>query len=233
MRLELKCFDDQEIYAETFFKTPPILKIQLAPEQQQLTELQDCFLELYDQCKQKNQNQSGAYTGDVNYNADWFQNKKLSWLNQSVEKYVKKYVEDYFLCGSDLKLLYQKAWPVVMENGHSIMAHKHNNAHLSAVFYVHCPSECKGGDILFSNDCNWFPSMNPGIQSKKLFTVGIRPKTKLLLIFPSSFTHAVTRYESKDPRYSISYDIFITASKKLKNNLHENIAPDPCDWREF
>jgi uncharacterized protein (TIGR02466 family) len=233
MRLELKCFEDQEICAETCFKTPPILKIQLAPEQQQLTELQDCFLELYDQCKQKNQKQPSAYTGDVNYNADWFQNKKLGWLNQSIQKYIKKYVEDYFLCGSDLKLMYQKAWPVVMENGHSIMAHKHNNAHLSAVFYVHCPNECKGGDILFSNECNWFPSMSPGIQTQKLFTVGIRPKTKLLLIFPSSFTHAVTKYESTEPRYSISYDIFITASKKLENKYHENISPDPRNWREF
>ena len=233
MRLELKCFEDQEICAETSFKTPPILKIQLAPEQQQLTELQDCFLELHEQCMQKNQNEHGAYTGDVNHNADWFQNKKLSWLNQSIEKYIKKYVEDYFICGSDLKLFYQKAWPVVMRNGQSIMSHKHNNAHLSAVFYVHCPNESKGGNIIFSNSFNWFPSMSSTIQRKKLNQIGIRPKTKLLLIFPSSCTHAVTKYESKDPRYSISYDIFITASKKLKSKHHENIAPEPRDWREF
>ena len=167
MRLELKCFDDQEIYAETCFKSPPILKVQLAPEKQQLRELQDCFLELHEQCKQKNQNQHFLYTGDVDQNANWFENESRRWLNQSVEKYIRKYVEDYYVCGSELKLFYQKTWPVVMQNGSTIMPHNHNNAHLSAVFYESCPKENKGGDIIFYNNCNWFPSISTAIQQTK------------------------------------------------------------------
>ena len=120
-----------------------------------------------------------------------------------------------------------------MSHGERIKAHKHNNAHLSAIYYVCRPSSSVGGDIIFTSSSNYFPSINPAIQPKNYYKIGIRPFTSLLLIFPSYFTHEVTTYYGDMPRYSISFDFFIASSAKSGEIVQENIAPDPSTWSKF
>lgn len=229
----LNCFNDHVIDSDSNFTYPSISRIKLSPLDSDMDIFHDFFRDIYDRQCHSQVNSSFAYTGDVNKLPNIFEDDRFLWLQLLVEYQVFLYVKKYFISAFSFTLYHQKSWPVLLTNGQSVSLHCHNNAHLSAIFYVDCPVPSNGGDIIFSSPVNCFPSINPLLQSKLNLSLGIRPFPKLLLIFPSTFLHEVTTYHGDRPRCSISFDFFISASVLTSGEHSENLSPDPRLWSPF
>lgn len=229
----LNCFNNHFLESESNFTYPSISRLKLSPLDSDMTVLNNYFQDIYVRMSHSQSKSSFAYTGDINKLPNFFEDNQFSWLQHLVENQVLLYVRKYFISTFGFTIFHQKSWPVLFTNGQSVSSHCHNNAHLSAIFYVDCPVSSTGGDIIFSSPFNCFPSINPLLQSKLNLRLGIRPFSNLLLIFPSTFLHEVTAYHGATPRFSISFDFFISASDLTSGEHSENLAPDPRSWSPF
>ena len=226
MNLNLSCFNDLEISSSTIFSQPEIYSVILNPPPHEHSSMSQYFNDIVNSGFI---NVSEAYTGDVAHNDQLHQALSFTWLTNQLSKYLISYINRNIASSLNFDIFCQKAWPVFLEHGNSINPHKHNNAHLSAVYYFSCPSN-NGGDIVFSSTNNYFPSLGSFHQPKNRFLIGIKPFTNLLLIFPSSITHQVTTYHGSAPRLSVSFDIFLSASESSPNHMKENISTNPLQW---
>ena len=90
----------------------------------------------------------------------------------------------------NLKLQYSMGWVNVKGPGEFIEAHAHNDASLTATYYVKAPEDC-GDIVLYSYD---------GFKK-------IKPKAGKLVIFPAYVMHEVERNRSDKLRISLSTDM--------------------------
>ena len=161
--------------------------------------------------------------------------KQFNWLTVEVEKIVIKYLSDLGYDSSRIALFHQKSWPVITRKDASIKRHAHFNSVLAAVFYLRCDPD-SGGNLVFHMDRPSLPNI-PKINSAKMefpaLITKISPQPFDLLVFPSGLSHSVTVYEGENPRWSITYDISVTASEKLGSGNTESVIIHPNYWREF
>ena len=231
--LNLKCFDDIEVESSCQFSLPHIKKVKLAPSLEQRSYISNCFNQILAQGDRVSDSGiKSLFLGDVESQDCWHNLPQLSWLTSSVEKYILKYINENF-SHSQLSVYYQKTWPVIMSNGSNISFHRHNNAHLSAVFYHDCPCPQSGGELTFESSTDYFPSLPSSLQPINNINLGIRPFTNLLIIFPASLRHSVAPYFGEKPRLSISFDFYISADESSSYKQRENISSDPHQWLRF
>lgn len=229
--INLKCFDDIEIDSSIQFTLPSIKKVKLAPSFEDRSNLINCFDRILVDCGYS-ANVKTTFLGDVESHDSWHNLPQLRSLKSSIEKYVLKYIDENFSF-TQLSVYYQKSWPVIMSKGNKISSHRHNNAHLSAVYYLDCPCPYSGGELIFESHTDYFPSLPTALQPKNNFVLGIRPFTNLLIIFPASLRHSVTSYCGNKPRLSISFDFYISGDESLSFKHRENISSDPHQWLPF
>lgn len=226
MTLNLSCFSNLEISTSNTFSLPEIYSVILNPSTSVYTEMGKFFNDIG---KSASDLTKQAYTGDVNSNDQLHRDSSFEWLTDQLTRSLFAYIDSNLSSHHNFDVFCQKSWPVILRKGNSISPHKHNNAHLSAVYYYSCPSNA-GGNIIFSSSSNFFPSLGTSHQPKDRFLIGIKPFTNLLLIFPSSITHHVTSYNGAEPRLSISFDIFLAASASSAKSMRENISTNPLEW---
>ncbi|MEM7554363.1 MAG: TIGR02466 family protein [Cyanobacteria bacterium P01_A01_bin.84] len=174
-------------------------------------------------------------TGDTFGIASIHQTKEFEWLTHNIEAFVLEYLEASKIEYDRLSLFHQKSWPIITKNGGRVNDHNHPNATLSAVFYLQTEPE-SGGELIFHNPAEPLIPGNiydksPELPSTHLY--GLKPKPKLLVLFPSKLTHHVEKYRGEISRWSISYDISITANHSLGSGKTENMVVHPSLWREF
>ena len=226
MTLKLSCFTNLEISTSNTFSQPDIYSVILNPSACVYSAMAKFFSNNSDpELNLTNQ----AYTGDVALNDQLHRDSSFAWLSEQLSHSLFAYIDRNLSSHHNFDVFCQKSWPVILKKGNSISPHKHNNAHLSAVYYYSCPSNA-GGDIVFTSSSNYFPSLGSSHQPKDRFLIGIKPFTNLLLIFPSSITHHVTSYNGAEPRLSVSFDIFLSASASSAKNMRENISTNPLRW---
>lgn len=212
---------------------PPILQIPLIPPPTVRSELLDYFHEVRARSLSQHPVSIYGFTGDKNHIDQSHLDPRLSWLIKNLKHEVNRYVTDYILDNVPYSIYLQKAWPVLLVSGQSIKPHAHNSSDLSLVYYVQTPDTSIGGNLVFTNPVNLFPSINPCIQHKRYFRTGVAPFSGLLLIFPSSLVHEVTEYTADAPRFSLSFDFSITQAKETPNYQRENLLPPPSQWTPF
>lgn len=178
----------------------------------------------------------GNYTGDVNGLGSIHQHPSFGWLVRKLEEKVLEYIKTYTSEVSSLAFFHQKSWPVILQNSQSVSRHSHDNAHVSAVYYLNVPVPSSGGNILFYNPLDSIlPTYGGGTDLLKTshHAFGLSPVDNMLIIFPSRLDHEVSCYESVSPRYSISFDVSITAAIASGSGKVENFPPHISFWKPF
>ena len=209
-----------------------ILTTDLSPPKTSMSEMNNYVKNLHSSADRDDK----VYLGDVLDNASLHFRDEFSWLTSQIESLVNVYLYKAGFDVDNIACFHQKSWPVITQDEGFIKPHTHPNADLSCVFYLQCPPE-SGGHILFnsSNDI-----LKEGSIDGKVFRgsisrsqYGIKPFPGLLCIFPSSLEHRVSPYTGDSPRYSITYDIFITTRSSLGPGKSENFVVHPSYWKEF
>ena len=168
---------------------------------------------------------TGPITGDVVNEKDLFLKDEFQWLNGQVSFHTKRYLDMY---GSSGEVYAQKAWPVTSNR---IERHDHKNAHISAVYYLQAPDNDSGALTIHMPESHPFNRLpiNPHRYTPLSYDVATyKPNTNLLVIFPSSLQHEVGEYTGIAKRFSITYDLIITADKDS-----EMCMSNPTNWRKI
>ena len=114
---------------------------------------------------------------------------KNYFKNHRSEQFIKNFPKKYLL----------KGWSIKINRAGGIDSHIHN-AWISGVLYTRVPENAKGGEIEFSL-ADW------GFKKEKKFVKIIVPKNAKLILFPSSLPHAVKKFNDKNNRISIAFDL--------------------------
>ena len=199
------------------------------------------MLDYVDKFHSEHQN-SYCVTGDVANDSQLAHKPEFSWLNNEVGKHCNLYLESYGVDTSKLLVYSSKAWPVVcdpklrlMDQRGTIAPHTHPNSHLSVIFYLQTDDEC-GGDLILSasptHPLRYLP-INPERQTlASMDCLNVPAVQNNLVIFPSSVEHEVILYYGDINRYSITYDIIVTAKEDLEGD-NEMCTTHPKNWIEL
>ena len=188
-----------------------------------------------------------AWTGDLNGAWRLHRHPSFQTLLQTLLTHAWAYLEALGFDRNRVALHLQRCWPVVSEHGQVVGRHHHPNAHLSGVYYLngdgsgrsgclrffppHAPNELVAGLAVGHGG----PILQAGAAAARWNApwVDIAPRAGLLLLFPASLDHAVL--ENADPddsRYSLSFDLALTAPPAAGGEPPEYLAPHPQDWQE-
>ena len=123
-------------------------------------------------------------------------------FSKKISEYLKSYrlssKKDFFIKNYPQKYK-MKGWYIRIKNGGGIDYHIHN-AWLSGVFYIQLPKKIKSGTLDLSLS-HW------GFSKDKKYKKKIYPEKGKLVLFPSSLPHKVSRFDNKNYRISIAFDI--------------------------
>lgn len=166
-------------------------------------------------------------TGDVYDNYTIHRRPEFEWLNRSVSRHCKQYLEGI---GADMRgvtIYAQKSWPVVCKkNGGCVREHTHGNSMVSAVYYL--KTQVNGtGNLIFYNSSKLFPIPFDTSQSGCMY----EPIEDRLILFPSDLKHSVDQYRGTENRYSISYDITLVSNPN--SGSVEKMVIDPSLWSDI
>lgn len=147
-------------------------------------------------------NQNGD--AGISKNLFLFNNKKFKSLHKKILNCVCTYNEEVMKY-TKTKFKVTTSWATICNHKEESERHKHCNSMYSAVYYNKCSDAFS--DILFYNN-NW-TSNNYDLEAKEYNYFNssywsIRPKDKLLIVFPSSMYHRVSKSHDRETRYSIA-----------------------------
>lgn len=188
-----------------------------------------------------------AWTGDLNGAWQLHRHPVFAPLMTELLAHAWDYLDAVGFASERVSLHLQRCWPVVSECGQVVGRHHHPNAHLSGVYYLNGDGSGRSGCLRF------FPprqpnELVPGLavghdgpirqdwpQAQRWTApwVDIAPRAGLLLLFPAGVDHAVLENEDPDDsRFSISFDLVLTAPAAAEGEPPEYLAPHPRDWQE-
>jgi uncharacterized protein (TIGR02466 family) len=192
-----------------------------------------------------NPDPGSAWTGDLNRVWQLHRHPVFAPLLRVLMAQALEYLENLGFDPAQLALHLQRCWPVVSELGQVVGRHHHPNAHLSGVYYLNGDGSGRSGCLRFypaqrSNEL--VPGLATGHTGPLLWGSSalerwnapwsdIAPRAGLLLLFPSSLDHAVLENEDEDDsRFSISFDLALSAPRASQAEPSEYLAPHPADW---
>jgi uncharacterized protein (TIGR02466 family) len=186
-----------------------------------------------------------AWTGDFHGVGRIHEDPRFAWVVEQIEAHVLQYLEELGVDLNKIDLYIQRAWPVVSREEQGVPPHAHENAHISAVYYVSVPENgtTKSGAFTIHNDAN-FNEIVAGIGDNHTNAIKKRnpfnyeegyyaPTEGRVLIFPSQQRHSVEENETGEMRISLSFDIVVTSAEDGDPGLHEFLSPPPSQWKKF
>lgn len=227
---------------ETIFKEvfPTLIaRKNLEPSEEQLNLMLD-FMGKYESAivEAETQNEDEDHTlltGDTTGSASIHNAPEFQWLTEQIEALAFDYLDAAEIEHKSLSIFHQKSWPVVTRTGGEVDDHTHSNAEISAVYYLQSEPNM-GGELIFENPAPSIPNGNiegndTRRPSKELY--GLRPIPNMLIMFPSHVSHEVKEYRGTSSRWSVSYDLTITAHHSLGTGRTESMIVHPSNWKEF
>ena len=185
-----------------------------------------------------------AWTGDLNGTWQLHRHPDFAPLLRQLLGHAWTFVQELGFQSGEVSLHLQRCWPVVSEPGQAVGRHHHPNAHLSGVYYLNGDGSGRSGCLrLFpprqSNEL--VPGLAVGHGGPLAGEPAARwnapwfdlaPRAGLLVLFPASVDHAVLENEDEeDTRFSISFDLLLTAPAARRGQPPEYLAPHPSDWQ--
>ena len=213
-----------------------IARKRLEPDEAQMERMLDFMRSVEERMQGAPRLAINPLTGDTFGEASLHTRSEFDWLTGEIEQMVMEYLAANDMYATNLAFFHQKSWPVITKTGAQVNFHSHPNAILSAVFYLQSQPGA-GGEIIFHSPqepllSGALSNSGPPIKSTR-HSYGLRPSPKMLVLFPSHLVHGVNRYRGALTRYSVSYDITITAGRNLGAGQSENMLVHPSCWREF
>lgn len=220
-------------------------QVQLQPDPLDLALQMQAIRELQDGAS-SNPDPGCAWTGDLNGAWQLQRHPLFAPLVQTLLGHAWTYLQQLGFDPARLSLHLQRCWPVVSEHGQVVGRHHHPNAHLSGVYYLNGDGSGRSGCLRF------FPprqpnelvpglavghdgplrSDSPAAERWNASWADIAPRAGLLLLFPASVDHAVLENQDpEDSRFSISFDLVLTAPPAENGKPPEYLAPHPQDWQ--
>jgi len=199
------------------------------------------ILRLRDQAR-SNPDPGCAWTGDLQGVWQFHRNPACTALRTQVAAEARAYLQGVGYDLSRVALHLQRCWPVVSDPGQVVGRHHHPNAHLSAVYYLNGDGSGRSGSLrLFPRQaCN---ELVPGLAVGHGGPIDpthplnspywdLAPEAGLLVLFPATTDHAVLANETDDSRFSISFDLVLSAPRSVTSQdaPPEYLSPHPSSW---
>jgi len=187
-----------------------------------------------------------AWTGDLNGAWQLHRHPVFAPLLAELLQHAWDFLDHLGFAPSRVALHLQRCWPVVSELGQVVGRHHHPNAHISGVFYLNGDGSGRSGCLrLFSpgQPNELVPGLavghdgpidvaSPGAARWNAPWLDIAPRAGLLVLFPSGLEHAVLENEDPDDiRYSLSFDLVLSAPAADAGASAEYLAPHPANWQ--
>jgi len=107
-------------------------------------------------------------------------------------------VDDVAICNS---------WGNILNHGDAIRYHRHSNAYISGSFYL-----TEGTPFNIINDdaqtlFGFSPALRANDNYRAMESFNINPKPGRIVLFPSNLRHTVMPSQSREPRYSIAFNV--------------------------
>ena len=182
---------------------------------------------------------TSAWTGDRNGWEFLHQEDRFAPMFKAVHQRLVEYVRALKIDPGKLDFHYTRSWGTVSEPGQSIRRHRHNQSHISVVYY---PVKDAGtGNLVFHlpDPLNEF---SPGLFEGHSRSMGLITESTVLnsemvdlpveeddiVIFPSKTFHGTEPNETTGTRVSIAIDVIVT----LKDSGGvEYLMPPTGRWR--
>lgn len=185
------------------------------------------------------QDRTNSWTGDRNGCECLHHDPEFEMLFQALTERLKRYMKALSVDADRLELFYTRAWGTISMRGQSIRRHRHNQSHISLVYY---PLKAPGTGNLVFHDAEPANEFTPGLFEPHAVNQGLLTASNILnseivnlpvaeddvVIFPSKAYHATEPNETDGPRVSISADVVVA----LKDAAGvEYVMPPVRDWR--
>ena len=185
-----------------------------------------------------NSQEGCAWTGDLHGLHQFHLCEDAAWLVDQLANQVAIYLKQLGFKPGCLSVHIQRSWPVISDPGQLLGCHHHPNAHLSAVYYLNGDGSGKCGALQLFNPSplnELIPGMAVGadapFDSSAVLNVHqhqIAAQAGLLVLFPAKLEHAVLENLSQNTRFSISFDLVLTAPPGP--TTAEYLPPHPSLW---
>ena len=143
-----------------------------------------------------------------NYSTGYYYNAELfSWFNECLDVVAKD------LLAENLKFEISNCWLNKAYKSQKTPLHLHPQSILSSVMYF---ADSESGRTIFKSLNPWYKVQFENFlhltnDRRKLFnTDEIKPQAGKLVLFPSTVFHEVSVYTGNDPRYTLSFNAFVT-----------------------
>lgn len=185
------------------------------------------------------QDRRNAWTGDRNGAEALHHDPEFQPLFRALRLRMRRYLEALSVDPERLELFYTRAWGTVSVRGQSIRRHRHNQSHISLVYY---PLKAPGTGNLVFHDAEPFNEFTPGLFEPHALAQGLLTGSSILnsemvnlpvveddvVIFPSKVYHATEPNETEGRRVSIAVDV--VAALKDAAGI-EYVMPPVRQWR--
>ena len=104
-----------------------------------------------------------------------------------------------------------ECWGAVYRKSHTAIPHDHYPYVKSFIYYVQSPEG--SSPLIFDESHQW------NMEKEKTPTYSIKPKTGLLVVFPSECKHSVPPSDIDDERIALAGNLFYVPNEALKNEL--------------
>ena len=181
-----------------------------------------------------------SWTGDINHEQFLLSDKRFKIFLEEITDKAKVYIETLGINVSKVNIYLNRSWGTVSNDGENIASHQHANSHISFAYYPKKPNN--SGDISFQTR-NHYNHIMPNLFKLKNLEQGLFNLNQInasinnietyeddIFFFPSKTIHFTEICKSKEPRISISGDIFITLKDSDK---FENVLTPIDKWIEL
>jgi len=201
-------------------------------------ELINHVIECSQQTKLKKNNK--AWTGDINNQQFLLSDKRFKVFLDEITKKIKIYTETIGIDSTKVNCYLNRSWGTLSNEGENISSHQHSNSHISFAYYPLKPIE--SGNINFQTrdhynhiTPNLFKLTNLelglfNLNTKNASITSVETFQDDIFIFPSKTLHFTEVSKSKEPRISISGDIFITLQN---SDDFEDVLTPIQNWIEL
>lgn len=153
----------------------------------------------------------GLKNGAISKEQNVLDLKELESLKKNIETELKIYLYEILKIKKNSEIKHLCSWSVKHQFGDKSHEHSHNNSLFSGVYYLKVPKN-SGENIIFHRT-DKYSGVKPQFEEYNIFnsdTWEINVCEKKLLLFPSNLKHSVPISKSHKPRYTISFNYFLS-----------------------
>lgn len=199
----------------------------------------EAVIDNYRQSPKHGQSKAHAWTGDRNGHEFLHKQDLYTDMFRAMHRGLVAYVRALSIDPDRLDFLLTRSWGTVSESGQSIARHRHNQSHISIVYY---PLKAERTGNLIFHQPDPMNEFSPGLFEPYCHDIGLMTQSNHfnselvnlpvaeddIVIFPSKTFHATEANQTNGVRISIAVDVVVTL---LDSSRVEFLMPPVAAWR--